>query len=184
MGEFFAAKGGRSSLGLPKAVRCFGKPDRRTADVILPLSMLRHLCRPPERRSNARVHRRSQFAIGSTFWPQRESVKRIYGVQTVVGLSRSEAEEKYERIQRCIPLEGAMAWISGHFGPDFSKYDPNEYVQNIEIPGIQGLFDSIIYAKGGAPVTVQEAALIYAEGMGIYVWSVRRPTSLTNWNIS
>ena len=65
------------------------------------------------------------------------------------------------------PLEGAVAWISGHFGPDFSKYDPNEIVQNIEIPGIQGLFDSIIYAKGGAPVTVREAALIYAEGMGM-----------------
>jgi long-chain alkane monooxygenase len=95
------------------------------------------------------------------------SVKRIYGVQTVVGLTRSEAQEKYERIRECIPLEGAMAWISGHFGPDFSKYDPNEIVQNIEIPGIQGLFDSIIYAKGGAPVTVREAALIYAEGMGM-----------------
>jgi long-chain alkane monooxygenase len=40
-------------------------------------------------------------------------------------------------------------------------------VQNIEIPGIQGLFDSVIYAKAGAPVTVREAALIYAEGMGI-----------------
>jgi long-chain alkane monooxygenase len=96
-----------------------------------------------------------------------KSVKRIYGVQTVVGLTRSEAQEKYQRIRECIPLEGAMAWISGHFGPDFSKYDPNEIVQNIEIPGIQGLFDSIIYAKGGAPVTVREAALIYAEGMGM-----------------
>jgi long-chain alkane monooxygenase len=95
------------------------------------------------------------------------SVKRIYGVQTVVGLTRSEADEKYQRIRECIPLEGAVAWISGHFGPDFSKYDPNEIVQNIEIPRIQGLFDSIIYAKGGAPVTVREAALIYAEGMGM-----------------
>jgi FMN-dependent oxidoreductase (nitrilotriacetate monooxygenase family) len=96
-----------------------------------------------------------------------DSVKRIYGVQTVVGLSRSEAEEKYRRIQECIPLEGALAWISGHFGPDFSKYSLDQVVQNIEIPGIQGLFDSIIYAKGGAPVTVKEAALIYAEGMGM-----------------
>lgn len=101
------------------------------------------------------------------FGRPRDSVKRIYGVQTVVALTNSEAREKYERIRRCIPLEGAMAWISGHFGPDFSKYDPNEIVQNIEIPGIQGLFDSIIYAKGGAPVTVREAALIYAEGMGM-----------------
>ena len=55
----------------------------------------------------------------------------------------------------------------GHFGLDFSKYSPDEHVQNIEVPGIQGLFDSIIYAKGGAPVTVREAALIYAEGMGM-----------------
>jgi FMN-dependent oxidoreductase (nitrilotriacetate monooxygenase family) len=101
------------------------------------------------------------------FGRPRDGVKRIYGIQTVVGLTRSEAQEKYERIQQCIPPEGAMAWISGHFGPDFSKYDPDEIVQNIEIPGIQGLFDSIIYAKGGAPVTVREASLIYAEGMGM-----------------
>jgi FMN-dependent oxidoreductase (nitrilotriacetate monooxygenase family) len=107
------------------------------------------------------------FRLEKRFNRKPGSVKRIYGVQTVVGLTRSEAQEKYERIQECIPLEGAMAWISGHFGPDFSKYDPNEQVQNIEIPGIQGLFDSIIYAKGGAPVTVREAALIYAEGMGM-----------------
>jgi long-chain alkane monooxygenase len=105
--------------------------------------------------------------LESRFGRQPDSVKRIYGVQTVVGVTRGEAQEKYERIQECIPLEGAMAWISGHFGPDFSKYDPNEIVQNIEIPGIQGLFESIIYAKGGAPVTVHEAAKIYAEGMGM-----------------
>jgi long-chain alkane monooxygenase len=105
--------------------------------------------------------------LETRFGRQPNSVKRIYGVQTVVGVTRGEAQEKYERIQECIPLEGAMAWISGHFGPDFSKYDPKEIVQNIEIPGIQGLFESIIYAKGGAPVTVHEAAKIYAEGMGM-----------------
>src|ERR1700734_2622062 len=105
--------------------------------------------------------------LETRFGRQPNSVKRIYGVQTVVGVTGGEAQEKYERIRECIPLEGAVAWISGHFGPDFSKYDPNEIVQNIEIPGIQGLFESIIYAKGGAPVTVHEAAKIYAEGMGM-----------------
>ena len=112
------------------------------------------------------------------------SVKRIYGVQTVVGLTRSEADEKYQRIRECIPLEGAVAWISGHFGPDFSKYDPNEIVQNIEIPGIQGLFDSIIYAKGGAPVTVREAALIYPKEWGCRGSLALRPTLPTNLSIS
>jgi FMN-dependent oxidoreductase (nitrilotriacetate monooxygenase family) len=97
------------------------------------------------------------------------SVKLIYGVQTVVAETREEAEAKYQRIKACIPPEGALAWMSGHFGLDFSKYDLDEYVQNIEVPGIQGLFESIIYAKGGEPVTVREAAIIYAQGMGMPV---------------
>jgi len=100
------------------------------------------------------------------------SVKLIYGVQTVVAATRSEALEKHERIKACIPLEGALAWISGHFGLDFSKMDLNENIQNLEVPGIQGLFESIIYAKdptGKIPVTVKEAALIYAQGMGMPV---------------
>jgi len=95
------------------------------------------------------------------------SVKLIYGLQTVVAETRSEALEKHERLKAQIPLEGAIAWISGHFGPDFSKYSLDEHVQNIEVPGIQGLFESIIYAKNGAPVTVREAALYYAQGMGM-----------------
>ncbi len=37
------------------------------------------------------------------------------------------------------------------------------------MPGIQGLFESILYAKGGEPVTVREAAQIYAMGMGMPV---------------
>jgi long-chain alkane monooxygenase len=97
------------------------------------------------------------------------NVKLIYGLQTVVAETRQEAQDKYERIKALIPPEGALAWISGHFGLDFSTYDPDEYVQNIEVPGIQGLFESIIYAKGGAPVTIREAAEIYAQGMGMPV---------------
>ena len=107
------------------------------------------------------------------------SVKLIYGLQTVVAETRSEAREKYERIQAQIPLEGALAWISGHFGPDFSKYSLDEPLQNIEIPGIQGLFESIIYAKNGAPITVREAALYYAQGMGMPV-AVGTPSDIAD----
>jgi FMN-dependent oxidoreductase (nitrilotriacetate monooxygenase family) len=97
------------------------------------------------------------------------SVKLIYGVQTVVAETRAEAQAKYERIKALIPEEGAIAWISGHFGLDFSTFDPDEYIQNIEVPGVQGLFESVVYAKGGDPVTVREAAQYYAQGMGMPV---------------
>src|SRR5581483_8432141 len=107
--------------------------------------------------------------LHSRFDRRPGSVKLMFGLQTVVAETRQEALEKHERIKACIPPEGALAWISGHFGLDFSKYSPDEHVQNIEVPGIQGLFESIIYAKGGAPVTVKEAAMIYAQGMGMPV---------------
>ncbi len=97
------------------------------------------------------------------------SVKLIFGVQTVVAATKSEAQAKYERIKACIPPEGALAWMSGHFGLDFSKFDLDEQIKNIEVPGIQGLFESIVYARDGAPVTVREAAMIYAQGMGMPV---------------
>jgi long-chain alkane monooxygenase len=96
-------------------------------------------------------------------------VNLIFGLQTVVAEPRQEAVEKHQRLKECIPAEGALAWISGHFGLDFSKYALDEHVQNIEVPGIQGLFESIIYAKNGEPVTVGEAAMIYAQGMGMPV---------------
>ena len=41
--------------------------------------------------------------------------------------------------------------ISGHFGLDFSKYSPDEIVQNIEVSGIQGMFESIIHAMAARP---------------------------------
>ena len=104
-----------------------------------------------------------------TFDRKEGSVKKIFGVQTVVAETRAEAQAKYERIKALIPEEGAIAWISGHFGLDFSTFDPDEYIQNIEVPGVQGLFESVVYAKGGDPVTVREAAQYYAQGMGMPV---------------
>ena len=47
------------------------------------------------------------------------SVNESMGLQTIVAPTRAEAEEKYERIMSHIPLEGALAWISGHFGRIF-----------------------------------------------------------------
>lgn len=103
------------------------------------------------------------------FGRKPNSIKKIFGLQTVVGQSRSEAEEKWAEIKECTPLEGALAWISGHSGIDFSKLKLDDLVNHVEVPGIQGLFESIVYARDGAPVTVKEAALIYAQSMGMPV---------------
>jgi alkanesulfonate monooxygenase SsuD/methylene tetrahydromethanopterin reductase-like flavin-dependent oxidoreductase (luciferase family) len=96
----------------------------------------------------------------------RGSVKLIYGLQCIVGESRQHAQEKYEQILNNIPLEGALAWISGHFGPDFSKYNLDDYVQNIEIPGIQGLFDSVDIRERWCTLNGQRSCFVLRNGDG------------------
>ncbi|NEQ55508.1 MAG: NtaA/DmoA family FMN-dependent monooxygenase [Leptolyngbya sp. SIO3F4] len=66
---------------------------------------------------NDRLQNRFQRPAGS--------VKLIYGLQCIVGETREHAKAKYEQILNNIPLEGALAWISGHFGPDFSTFGVN-----------------------------------------------------------
>jgi FMN-dependent oxidoreductase (nitrilotriacetate monooxygenase family) len=89
------------------------------------------------------------------------SVKLIFGIQPIVGQTRSEALEKQAMIRTLVPQRGAMALISGHFGLDFSKYAPDSVIQDIEIFGIQGMYESIIHSRGGGAVTVAEAAELY-----------------------
>jgi long-chain alkane monooxygenase len=105
--------------------------------------------------------------LENKFKRNRGEIKLIFGLQTYVGATREQAQEKMEFIKSHIPLEGGLAFISGHFGLDFSKYKLDDVVQDIEVPGIEGLFKSIVLAKDGAPVTIKEAAMIYGASMGM-----------------
>jgi long-chain alkane monooxygenase len=89
------------------------------------------------------------------------SVKLIYGIQPIIGETRSEALEKQAFLKTLVPQIGSLALISGHFGMDFAQYDPAENLENIEVFGIQGMYESIVNSRGGGAVTVAEAAEIY-----------------------
>jgi alkanesulfonate monooxygenase SsuD/methylene tetrahydromethanopterin reductase-like flavin-dependent oxidoreductase (luciferase family) len=67
--------------------------------------------------------------------------------------------------RRC-QIESALGILSGHKGFDFSTLDLDDNVVDADVQGIRGLFDAILEAKDGAPVTVREAAQIYGVSMG------------------
>jgi len=50
------------------------------------------------------------------------AIKVLPGVMTVIGGSRAEAAEKYERLQELLSPELAIRDLSSHFGFDLSKY--------------------------------------------------------------
>jgi FMN-dependent oxidoreductase (nitrilotriacetate monooxygenase family) len=95
-----------------------------------------------------------------------ESVKLIYGLQTVIDRDRSRAQERLEEFREKVQIGSAMAIMSGHTGVDFSQYDLDDPLEDVDAQGIRGLFDAILEAKDGEPVTVREAAQIYGTSMG------------------
>ncbi len=95
-----------------------------------------------------------------------EAVKLIYGLQTVIDRDHNRAVERYEELKENIQLGSAFAIMSGHTGVDFSQYDLDDPLEDVDAQGIRGLFDAILEAKDGEPVTVREAAQIYGMSIG------------------
>src|SRR3981189_710840 len=63
-------------------------------------------------------------------------------------------------------MEVALGILCGHTGFGFSPLGLDDNVVDADVQGIRGLFDAILDAKDGAPVTVREAAQIYGVSMG------------------
>jgi FMN-dependent oxidoreductase (nitrilotriacetate monooxygenase family) len=95
-----------------------------------------------------------------------ESVKLIYGLQTIIDRDKGRANDRYAEFVEKVQIESALGILSGHTGFDFSTLGLDDNVVDADVQGIRGLFDAILEAKDGAPVTVREAAQIYGVSMG------------------
>jgi len=94
------------------------------------------------------------------------SVKLIYGLQTVIDRDRGRALERHAELVENVQIESALGILSGHTGFDFSTLDLDDDVVDADVQGIREMFDAILEAKDGEPVTVREAGQIYGMSMG------------------
>lgn len=63
----------------------------------------------------------------------------------IIGATEAEAWQKYEDLQNNVSYEGTASLLSGHTGIDFSQYDPDQYIEDIETEAVQGNLD--MYTK-------------------------------------
>ncbi|MGJ9460685.1 LLM class flavin-dependent oxidoreductase [Oceanobacillus sp. CF4.6] len=75
----------------------------------------------------------------------------------IVGSTEEEAKNKYKELQSLLSYDGAVSILSGHLGVDFSVYDPDQYIENIETDAIRGVFD--LYVGGKKKWTIREAVM-------------------------
>jgi FMN-dependent oxidoreductase (nitrilotriacetate monooxygenase family) len=110
---------------------------------------------------------------------QPQDVKIIFALQVVVDETREAALEKLAKMRAKIPVDAALAIMSGHIGYDFSKLALDEHVGRIEVEGIRGLLEAVLSTYDGAPVTLREAANFYGISLGAPV-AVGDPTDVAD----
>lgn len=94
-----------------------------------------------------------------------EDIKIFPGIVPIVGQTEEEAQEKYEELLSYVSYEGTAAMLSGHTGVDFSKYEPDQYVEDAETEASHGFLKKYS-ASTTRKWTVREAVLHHGIGIG------------------
>lgn len=83
----------------------------------------------------------------------------------IIGSTEEEAYKKYEDLINHVSFEGTASLLSGHTGIDFSKYDPDKYIEDMDTEAVQGNLD--LYTKDpNKKWTLREAIKNHGLGNG------------------
>lgn len=94
-----------------------------------------------------------------------DAIKIFPLILPIIGSTEQEAQEKYEELKNHVSYEGTLSLLSGHTGIDFSTYDPEQYIEDMETEAVQGNLD--LYAKDpNRRWTLREAVLNHGLGNG------------------
>jgi FMN-dependent oxidoreductase (nitrilotriacetate monooxygenase family) len=85
--------------------------------------------------------------------------KVTFGVQIVLGGSEEEARNLQKELAGNVPLDAAMARLSGTLGVDFSKYDPDEPIVMQKTQASQGGMATAAGEAGKPRMTLRQAAM-------------------------
>lgn len=92
---------------------------------------------------------------------KREDVKIIPAVVPIIGATEEEAYAKLEEYKSYVDYDGAAALLSGHSGVDFSKLDPDQYVENLPSQAMQSRLQSYTSDNVDYRWTVRDAVLYH-----------------------
>lgn len=94
-----------------------------------------------------------------------DDCKILFGVQVFVAETAPAAQEKQDLHNSLVPLEGAVAHLSGSLNHDFSQTPLDTVVEPFQATRSQGVVD--MYTKGaGRQLTLREMALRHGQSVG------------------
>lgn len=108
-----------------------------------------------------------QVRDAATAAGQPTDVKVTFGIQPIIGGTEAEARRLQQELLERVPIEGALARASGTLGIDFSQFDIDKPIENIETQASQGLMNAITALFGDRRLTFREAALKWGCAAGM-----------------
>ena len=93
--------------------------------------------------------------------------KVLYGLQPIVRSTEHEAKQRAEELKERIPLDAILARLSGVFGVDLSKFDPEMPLSEMDTQASRGLMSATLTSSDGKAVTLRAAAAQWALSVAI-----------------
>lgn len=112
-----------------------------------------------------------------------DEVKVLYGLQPIVGETEEIARAKAALHHELVPSEAGLFYLAGHLGIDLTKFDPDEPIAKMKVPGVQGMLDAYAMPGDKAALTLREAAKRHAGSVG-FPQIVGTPQQVADWMLS
>ena len=98
---------------------------------------------------------------------RNQDAKMLFGLQPIVRSTEAEARQRMEELTQRIPLDAILARLSGVFGVDLSRFDPDKPLAEMETQASRGLMAATVTGADGQAVTLREAASKWALSVAI-----------------
>ncbi len=113
-----------------------------------------------------RLFRDDLYARMKQYGRDPQDLQIIWGVIPIVGKTEAEARAKEETALKKVPLEVGLTILSGHLNYDLSRFDLDEPLADLQVPGIQGVLDMFRMPDGTRP-TLRTAAMQHGGGVSM-----------------
>ena len=84
--------------------------------------------------------------------------KMLFGLQPIVRSTEAEAKRRVEELRERAPIEATLARMSGVFGIDLSRLDPDRPLAEMETQASRGLMAASSTGADGKALTLRDAA--------------------------
>lgn len=90
-----------------------------------------------------------------------------FGIQPFIGGTEADAQRHYEEVSSRFPVEASLARLSGSLGVDFSQFDLDQPMEEMETQASRGMMAAMSAMVGSKRLTIRDVARHWGTAVGM-----------------